>query len=149
MSKYHFRLETLRRLRIAHRDQQRSALADAFRAEQILADRQAELAAEQAHLRNMQRAAISGHYADVNQLVEAKRYETILVANEQLLADQARRLAEEIERRRMVLVEADRAVRVLDLLDEKHKQAHRRQAQRQEVKRLDEVAMMRRRPIHS
>jgi flagellar protein FliJ len=149
MSKYQFRLETLRRLRIAHRDQQRSALADAFRAEQILADRRAELVAEQAQLRNMQRAAVSGHYADVNQLVEAKRYETILVANEHLLADQARRLAEEVERRRLVLVEADRAVRVLDLLDEKHKQEHRRQAQRQEVKRLDEVAMMRRRPNHS
>jgi flagellar export protein FliJ len=149
MSKYQFRLETLRRLRIAHRDQQRSALADAFRAEQILADRRAELVAEQAQLRNMQRAAISGHYADVNQLVEAKRYETILISNEHLLADQARRLAEEVERRRLVLVEADRAVRVLDLLDEKHKQEHRRLAQRQEVKRLDEVAMMRRRPNHS
>jgi flagellar protein FliJ len=149
MSKYQFRLETLRRLRIAHRDQQRSALADAYRAEQILADRRAELAEERTQLRLMQRAAISGQFADVNQLVEAQRYETILVANEQLLADQARRLADEVERRRQVLVEADRAVRVLDLLDERHKQEYGRQAQRQEVKRLDEVAMMRRRPTHT
>jgi flagellar FliJ protein len=148
MSKYQFRLETLRRLRIAHRDEQRSALADGYRAEQILADRRAELAEEQAQLRTMQREAISGRYADVNQLVEAQRYETILLADEQLLADQARRLAEEVERRRQVLVEADRAVRVLDLLDERHRQEHRRQAQRQEVKRLDEVAMTRRRPTH-
>ena len=56
----------------------------------------------------------------------------------------ARRLADEIERRRLVLVEADRAVRVLDLLDEKHQREHRRQAERQETKRLDEVAMTRR-----
>jgi flagellar protein FliJ len=149
MSKYRFRLETLRRLRIAHRDQQRSALADAYRAEQILADRRAELAEEQEHLRNLQRAAISGRYTDVNQLVEAQRYETILIASERQLADQARRLADEIERRRLVLVEADRAVRVLDLLDKRHQLEHRRQAQRQEVKRLDEVAMTRRRTNHS
>ncbi|HEY4235037.1 MAG TPA: hypothetical protein VGM76_16510 [Lacipirellulaceae bacterium] len=148
MSKYQFRLETLRRLRIVHRDQQRSALADAYRAEQILAERRAELAEEQAQLRNMQRAAISGLYADVNQLVEAQRYETILIANQQRLADQTRRLADEVERRRLLLVEADRAVRVLDLLDERHRQEFRRQAQRLEVKRLDEVAMTRRRTKH-
>jgi flagellar export protein FliJ len=148
MSKYQFRLETLRRLRIAHRDQQRSALADAYRAEQILSERRAELAEEQSQLRNMQRAAISGRYADVNQLVEAQRYETILIANQQQLADQARRLADEVERRRLVLVEADRAVRVLDLLDERHRLEYRRQAQRLEVKRLDEVAMTRRRTKH-
>jgi flagellar protein FliJ len=149
MSKYKFRLETLRRLRIAHRDQQRSALADAYRAEQILADRRAELANEQEQLRNIQRAAIAGPYTNVNQLVEAQRYEMILIANQQQLADQARRLADEVERRRLVLVEADRGVRVLDLLDERHQLEHRRHAQRQEVKRLDEVAMMRRRPNHA
>jgi flagellar export protein FliJ len=149
MSKYQFRLQTLRRLRIAHRDQQRSALADAYRAEQILTERQEELVKEQEQLRTIQRTAISGPYADVNQLIESQRYEAILLANQQLLVDQARQLAVEVERRRLVLVEADRAVRVLDLLDEKHKHEHRRQAQRKEVKRLDEVAMMRRRPNHS
>jgi flagellar protein FliJ len=144
MSKYQFRLETLRRLRIVHRDQQRSALADAFRAEQVLVERRAELALEQAELRGIQLAAIGSPNLNVNQLVEAQRYQTVLVIQEQQLADQERRLAEEIERRRLVLVEADRAVRVLDLLDEKHRREHRRQAERQETKRLDEVAMTRR-----
>ena len=144
MSKYQFRLETLRRLRVVHRDQQRSALADAFRAEQVLVERRAELVREQAELRGIQLAAIGSPHLNVNQLVEAQRYQTILVVQEQQLADQERRLAEEIERRRLVLVEADRAVRVLDLLDEKHRREHRRQAERQETKRLDEVAMTRR-----
>jgi flagellar protein FliJ len=144
MSKYQFRLETLRRLRIVHRDQQRSALADAFRAEQVLVERRAELVREQADLRGIQLAAIGNSRLNVNQLVEAQRYQTILIAQERELADQERRLAEEIERRRLVLVEADRAVRVLDVLDEKHRREHRRQAERQETKRLDEVAMTRR-----
>jgi flagellar export protein FliJ len=144
MSKYQFRLETLRRLRIVHRDQQRSALADAFRAEQVLAEHRAELDREHAELRGIQRAAIESPHLNVSQLVEAQRYQSILVARDQQLADQSRRLAEEIERRRLVLVEADRAVRVLDLLDERHQREHRRQAERQETKRLDEVAMTRR-----
>jgi flagellar export protein FliJ len=146
MSKYQFRLETLRRLRIAHRDQQRSSLADAYRAEQILVERRVELANEQSQLRDVQRAAMSGRYIDVNQLVAAQRYEAVLAANEQQLANQTQQVADEIERRRLVLVEADRAVRVLDLLDERHRQEYRRQAQRIEVKRLDEVAMTQRRP---
>jgi flagellar export protein FliJ len=141
MSKYQFRLDALRRLRVVHRDQQRSALADAFRAEQVLAERRAELDQEQAELRSVQRAAIESRHLNVNQLVEAQRYQTILVARDQQLADQSRRLAEEIERRRLNLVEADRAVRVLDLLDEKHRREHRLKAERQETKRLDEVAM--------
>jgi flagellar protein FliJ len=144
MSKYQFRLETLRRLRTVHRDQQRSALADAFRAEEILAERRSDLIQEHTLLRNMQRSAVASPYADVNQLVEAQRYQTILAAQEQQLVEQAKLLADEVERRRLQLVEADRAVRVLDLLDQRHRQEHRRHTERQEVKRLDEVAAIRR-----
>jgi flagellar protein FliJ len=144
MPKYQFRLEALRRLRIVHRNQQRSALADAFRAEQVLGERRAELDLEQTQLRSVQRAAIEGSRLNINQLVEAQRYQTILIARDQQLTEQGRQLAEEIERRRLNLVEADRAVRVLELLDEKHQREHRRQAERQETKRLDEVAMTRR-----
>jgi flagellar FliJ protein len=141
MSKYQFRLETLRRLRIAHRDQQRSALADAYRAEQILVGRRAELDGQLTQLRNLQRSALSAHYTDVNQLVEAQRYETLLNSHRQQLDDQRRRVEKEVERRRQVLVEADRAVHVLDKLDERFRREHRRQMERAEVKRLDEVAV--------
>jgi flagellar export protein FliJ len=148
MRKYQFRLETLRRLRIAHRDQQRSALADAYRAEQILAGRRADLMAEQADLLAVQRAAIESRHLNVNQLVEAQRYQTVLAARDQQLTEQEGQLAEEIERRRLVLVEADRAIRVLDLLDERHRREHRRQMERLETKRLDEVALTRRPKAH-
>ena len=141
MAKYQFRLETLRRLRIAHRDQQRSALADGYRAEEILAERRTTIADEQTALREMQRSALVHRDLDVNQLVEVQRYQTVLKANEQQLAEQAARLAIEVERRRQAVVEADRAVRVLDKLDEQHRENHRREAQRQETKQLDEVAI--------
>ena len=140
MSKYTFRLETLQKVRCERRDQLRTALADAFRAEQILTDHQAELAAEQYELLHQQRSAADGKYLDVNRLVEAQRYELVLKAREQELARQKGLLAAEIERRRLALVEADRDVRVLELLDQKNRREHDRQTQRAEIRELDEIA---------
>jgi flagellar protein FliJ len=147
MTKYRFRLDTLRKLRATHRDQQRAALADAYRADQLLADRRAELAGEQNELRGLQRIALASAPLDVNRLVEAQRYEMVLKANEQHLADQTQRLAAEVERRRQAVVEADRSVRVLELLDERQRREHRRRQQQLEIKQLDEMATMRRRGV--
>ena len=145
MAKYKFRLETLRKVREARRSQQRVSLAEAFRAEEILTAKRAELVAEEADLRQLQRSASEGRYLDVNKLVEAQRYELLLKARAQELVKQATLLAAETERRRLALVEADRDVRVLELLDERHRREHERQRQRKEIKQLDEVAMNRRR----
>jgi flagellar FliJ protein len=143
MAKYKFRLNTLQRVREAHRDQQRGALAEAFRAEQVLAENRAELVLEEQSLRELQRSATAGQYLDVNRLLEAQRYELLLKAQSQELAKQAILLAVETERRRQTLVEADREVRVLDLLDERHHRAHISEEQRAETKRLDETATVR------
>jgi flagellar export protein FliJ len=141
MPKYRFRLETLRKVREARRAQQRAALAEAFRAEQVLASNRAELEAEAATLREVRRSAAAGRYLDVTRMLEAQRYELLLKARGQELAKQAALLAAETERRRQALVEADREVRVLELLDERKRREHDRRKQRIEVKQLDEVAM--------
>ena len=143
MAKYKFRLNTLQKVREAHRDQQRASLAEAFRAEQVLAENRAELVAEEGELRKLQRSATDGKYLDVNRLLEAQRYELLLKAQSQELAKQAVLLAAEAERRRQILVEADREVRVLELLDERHRRTHDRDEQRAETKRLDDVATVR------
>src|SRR6476646_1506090 len=143
MAKYKFRLETLQKVREAHRDQQRASLAEAFRAEQVLAENRAQLVAEERELRELQRSATDGKYLDVNRLLEAQRYELLLKAQSQELAKQAILLSAEAERRRQILVEADREVRVLELLDERHRRAHDRDEQRAETKRLDDVATVR------
>lgn len=140
MAKYRFRLETMHKLRAARRDQQRVALAEAFRAEAVLAERGAELAEEQRALLALQRAAAAERHLDVNRMLEAQRYELVLRAQEQELGRQVALLDEEIDRRRLALVEADRAVRVLELLDDRQRCEHRRRAQRLEFKELDEVA---------
>jgi flagellar FliJ protein len=144
MAKYKFRLETLCKVREARRTQQRVALAEAFRAEEMLAATRAELVSEETELRELQRSAAAGRYLDVNRLLEAQRYELLLKARGQELAKQATLLAAEAERRRQLLVEADRDVRVLEMLDERHRREHERRAQRIEIKELDEAAMNRR-----
>ena len=53
MAKFKFRLATLQRLREVRRDQERASLAEAFRAEQILAEHCAAVAAEQEALRGL------------------------------------------------------------------------------------------------
>src|SRR5688572_16486063 len=116
MAKYKFRLATLQKVREARRDRERAALAEAFRAEQVLADRRAELAAESAELQTLQRSAVAGPLLDVNRLLEAQRYELVLKAQAMELAQKEAILAVETERRRQLLIEADRDVRVLERL---------------------------------
>src|SRR5262245_32840448 len=141
MSKYKFRLATLQRLREIRRNQERAALAEAFRAEQILAEQRAAVTAEQIALRALQRDATAERHLDVNRLLEAQRYEVVLKSREQELARQKDLLAVETERRRQAVVEADREVRALELLDERHRTQHRREEQRKEIKQLDEAAL--------
>lgn len=143
MAKYTFRLATLQRVREARRNEQRASLAEAYQAEQVLAERQATLAAEVTATRELRHAATTGRYTDINRLVEAQRYELLLRSQEQELNKQKILLAAEIERRRQMLVEADREVRALELLDEKHQQAFNLEQQRRETKTLDEIATTR------
>jgi flagellar protein FliJ len=140
MAKYRFRLETIEKLRVIRRDQQRVALAEALRAEQVLIERRADIQNEQAALRTMQRAASAQHHVDVNRLLDAQRYELVLNVRKLELTNQQALLSTEIERRRRALVEADREVRVLELLDERQRQAHRREMSRLETRQLDEIA---------
>lgn len=143
MAKYKFRLETLQRVREARRDEQRQSLAEAFRAEQILAESRAELVVETEQLRELQRAAVNGKYLNVNQLLEAQRYELLLKVRSQELTKQAIMLAAESERRRQLLVEADREVRVLEMLDDRHKAEFNKEQLRLETKQLDDIATQR------
>jgi flagellar export protein FliJ len=140
MARYRFRLQTLRRLREIARDELRVRLAEAYQAERILADQQSALEAERGELAELQRRMVAGGTVDVNRLLGAQRYQLLLEAQSRTLAEQAARLAEEVERRREALVAGDREVRVLDKLRERGERQHRRTAERAQAKQLDELA---------
>lgn len=142
MSAFRFRLSTLLRMRLADRDERRSDLAKALAAAEILRREQAALDLEHnENLALLRRLAGPGG-GNVDALIQGHRYEAILKAKESQLAAQQVQVEREIERRRQVLVEADRQVHVLEKLQERQAAEHRRQADRLEAKQLDEIAQV-------
>lgn len=130
-------------MREIHRDEQRGRLAMAYEAEQILAQQREEVAAEQREVANSQRLMMQGGAVDVNRLLSAQRYRLALDVQAHALAEQANRVAEEVERRRIAVVEADREVTVLDKLEERQRRQHQQATFRMEGKSLDEIAVTR------
>ena len=143
MPRFRFRLQTLRRLREIHRDEQRARLATAYEAERILAEQREQVALEIVGLGEARRRLMQQSALDVNQLLSSQRYQLTLEAHSRTLAEQAEKLAAEVERRRQAVVEADREVRILDKLEERQRRQHRDAAARAEAKTLDEVATTR------
>lgn len=140
MAKFRFRLATLQKLRAAHRDQMRIKLAEAFEAQQILAQRRVELEEEIRQVQQGQREALAGGGADMNQLLETQRYQTVLRAQQTALGEQSRMLGQEVEKRRQTLVAAERQVQILEKLQQRQKQRHRRKWLAAEVRSMDEIA---------
>jgi len=140
MSKFKFRLSTLLRLRETSRDECRTELAQAYRADEIVEAEQERIAVELAKLESESRTAASPGHLDVDRLLEARRYSLVLGARGRHAAGQRDAIAEEIERRRRTLVEADRQVRVLEELRDRQRRRHRDNENRLEIKALDEMA---------
>ena len=139
---FKFRLATLLRLRLADRDQRRADLAKAIRAEEMLRAELRSLAEQQVQAVEHGRRLKSPGSADVDSLLQTHRYAAVLAAQARLLAAQNAQVEIETERRRQVLVEADRQVRVLEKLRERQAAAHRKEAERREVRQFDETAIL-------
>jgi flagellar export protein FliJ len=145
MSQFKFRLESLMKLRQEDRQQRRFELAEAYKADGILASQADLVTLEITDMRKRCLAAASPGHIDVDRLVAIQRFEQFLIAKSEGLRQRKSRLVEETERRRLALVEADRQVRVLEKLRKRQLAAHRIEELRREVKTLDEIAISHRR----
>jgi flagellar FliJ protein len=139
---FRFRLETLLRLRLAERDQRRTDLAKALRAEELLRGEEQTLEGRQIEAAARSRQLKSPGAANVDALLETHRYEVVLAAQRRQLKQQIAQVETETERRRQALVEADRQVRVLEKLRERRVAAWKKENERQEVKQFDELAIV-------
>ncbi len=139
MSTFRFRLQTLWRLRIADRDRRRAELAQAYEAAGILDQQRVQIESEQEATKEEARRLASPGSADIDALLRVHRHELILKAELRQLAMQRAQIETEIQRRRQVLVEADRQVRVVEKLHERKLEEHQRSEDRIEVKLLDEM----------
>jgi flagellar protein FliJ len=140
MGRFRFRLSSVLKLREATRDERRAQLAEAYRADEILQTRLAELDRIVADLKVRYLQAAGPGPIEVDRLLEAQRYELIVTVERKTVERQRTALAVEIEKRRENLVAADRDVRVLEKLRETQAERHRDDENRQEMKVLDEVA---------
>jgi flagellar FliJ protein len=142
MPKFQFRLATLLRLHQSTRDERRIELAQSQRADAELQDQLAALESQQERLRDECREAAGPGEVDCVRLAEAHQFATALRAQEDEFVRQRQVLAVEIDRRRGAVLEADREVRTLEKLRENQFEAHRQDENRQEIKRLDEAALL-------
>lgn len=143
MARFNFRLATLLKIREAARDERRLQLAQAYQADAVLQGQQQELAESLAQLEREHREASSPGEIHVDRLLQTQRHEMLIRAQIGHVAKQREAVAEEIERRRAVLAEANRQVKVLENLRQRQFQRHQEEENRGQVKLMDEVAARR------
>jgi flagellar export protein FliJ len=143
MGKFTFRLATLLRLRELARDERRSQLAQAYRAKDVLDEQERQLESHLAELREKTRRVCLPGEINVDRLMEARRFETVLLAQKYDTGKKQEMLGAEIERRRQAVVEANREVQVLENLRTRQVERHRAEENRREIKQLDEIAQQR------
>jgi flagellar protein FliJ len=140
MSKFKFRLATLLRLRESARDQRRSQLAEAYQAEEAILERRRRVSGDLADLMRECREVAGPGELDLDRLLDARRYEVTLRVEQRDLTEKHEAVRTEIDRRRQALVEANRSVRVLELLRDRQLEQHREEQRIRQIKELDEVA---------
>lgn len=143
MTNFKFRLEPLMKLREAERDRCRESLAEAYRAEQILLDRQTAIRQQVEETRELSRRQSQPGAIEVDGLLDMHRYELGLTTELQHLVAQQGQVREEVERRREALIAADREVRVLEKLREREEDRFLHEQQRLEIREQDEIALQR------
>lgn len=140
MERFRFRLATLLRIHESTRDERRRQLAEAYRADATLKERIRGLDQRLSELKQYYGRGGMPGMLNVDELIDAERYELLLLAERQQAQQHEVTLAAEIERRRQALVAADREVRVLEKLREQQLGQHRFAEERQASKQMDEVA---------
>jgi flagellar export protein FliJ len=141
MSKPHFRLATLLRLREMARDERRQRMTDAQRADAALEEELGQVELDERRLRTARREAAKPGAVDLARLAEADRYAESLRARKLEILQRRAEITLEIERLLREVVEADREVRTLETLRDHQAEALRIDEDRQASKRLDEAAL--------
>ena len=143
MATFKFRLATLLRLRELARDERRSELAQAYRAQDLLEGQKRRIEEHLDDLRQRTRRVSSPGEIDVDRLMEARRFEMVLLAQRQDIGHKQEMLGAEIQRRRQAVVDANREVQVLQRLRERQHESYRAEENRREIEQLDEIAQLR------
>jgi len=119
MSTSNSRLATLLRVRESERDQRRTELFHAVHSLDIVRKQLTELAQEAQKIQRLTRESSRPGSLNVNRLLNSHRYDLLLEVRHQQLCQRESALTSLVERRREMVVDADREVRILEKLIEK------------------------------
>jgi len=147
MTLFHFRLQSLLKLRHVQRDRCRESLAEAYRADQLLQSRQDRLQEEVQAARVTKQQRLQLGPVEVDGLLDTYRYELVLRAQVRQIERQRQQIGQEVERRRLALVEADRELRVLEKLRDRQAEAHAIERDKAATRETDETALTRFRAV--
>lgn len=143
MTTFRFRFATLKQLRISHRAQRQGELSKAIEALEILEGQETDLLTQTAEAVDSSRAVVQPGNLNVDSVLGLQRHRMLLKGLIDQLRLRMKDVKAEIERRRELLVEADRQVRVLEKLEEKLAAAHATEQLAIEQKLMDELATLR------
>lgn len=140
MARFEFRLETLLKLRRSQQHDRRRRLAEAEEAIRRLGMQHDELRNQHIALQQTARQLAAPGPLNVDLLVQAQRYESVLQAQCRAIEEQVALIQTECERRRQALVAASREVRTLENYRDRLRDKHRHEQLRKEQQQHDETA---------
>jgi flagellar export protein FliJ len=137
-----FRLATLLKLRERDRDLASKAVQEVQSAIDKLMEQQREIDASNQSMDGFRKKASHGSI-NLNQILDAQRYQLVLAAQSSQIAQHQGVLNQELERRQSILVKCQQAVKSLEKLREQREQAAQNHALAKQQERLDEWSSVR------
>jgi flagellar protein FliJ len=134
-----FRLATILRLRERERDHAAKLVEEVFRAIAILDSRIHELQLEYEKIDSTRQEYLVGEVR-LQKLLDAQRYQLILVGQMQHFTQQKNAILEELKRRQANLLVKQQAVKAIEKLKENHEQQESQLQQRLLQSRIDEFS---------
>lgn len=137
-----FRLATLLKLRERDRDMAAKAVQDVYLAIGKLETAQQEIDEANSQMNEARKQSSFGAI-NLNQILDAQRYQMVLAAQSAQIADHKGKLNQELERRQFALVQSQKAVKSLEKLRDQRAQAADVHALARQQERLDEWSSIR------
>jgi flagellar FliJ protein len=139
MAAFRFRLKAVAKLREQARDRVAEAVAEVQEAQRIVQEQIAQLQREiDDALKQRQTASVG--IVRIDRLLMVQRHQLMLEAQREQAAQQLKLLEEEYERRRALLVEAEKEVKAMEKLKETQKARWEQDQLAAEQKQIDEWA---------
>ena len=137
---FKYRLAPLLKIREHVRSEKQAELNKAHEAARFVEEELERVRGEIAHSLEQGLQAAQQEQIDVNFLLNLRRHQAFLITQQEHATKQLEEIRQEIERRRIALMEADREVKVLEKLREKMKAKHHQEEALADLKQMDEIA---------